>query len=169
MDDAVIAKGPKRVGRPPKAEADRKDGNITFRTRAGLRERLAASASMSGRSMSEEVEKRLEKSYDLEDIAHFIDSSLTKSLSKNLKTLRNSMLSQCAQNCKCGNNSDHVVGKLTDVVIEAIAEAEAQHGYIGEIMNRKDIFDLNQIIIEHLKPKMPYILELYQQARGTSG
>ena len=54
---------PKRKpGRPPLPDSERKGGaNLTFRARAGLRERLAAEAAKSGRSMSEEIEFRLNR------------------------------------------------------------------------------------------------------------
>lgn len=52
----------KRRGRPPLDPAERKDGNLTFRTRGDLRQRLAEEAKKNGRTISEEVEWRLERS-----------------------------------------------------------------------------------------------------------
>jgi hypothetical protein len=56
----------KRVGRPPIDAEQRKSFNMTFRARAGLRERLAEAAEQSGRSTSEEIELRLEQSFELQ-------------------------------------------------------------------------------------------------------
>jgi predicted HicB family RNase H-like nuclease len=58
----------KRIGRPPKAEEDRKAVNFTFRSRGQMRERLQAAAIAAGRSISEEIELRLERSFWQEEI-----------------------------------------------------------------------------------------------------
>ncbi|MCC2654530.1 MAG: hypothetical protein K0Q60_4696 [Microvirga sp.] len=56
---------PKRRGRPPLPDHERKGGaNLTFRARSGLRERLVEEAEKSGRSISEEIEFRLNDSFD---------------------------------------------------------------------------------------------------------
>lgn len=59
---------PKRRGRPPLPDSERKGGsNLTFRARAGLRERLLQEATAAGRSISEEIERRLERTFELQD------------------------------------------------------------------------------------------------------
>lgn len=58
---------PRKRGRPPVPAADRKDGNLTFRTRAGLREKLAEAAEAADRSISEEIERRLERSFEADE------------------------------------------------------------------------------------------------------
>jgi predicted HicB family RNase H-like nuclease len=58
----------KRIGRPPKAEEDRKAVNFTFRSRGQVRERLQAAADGARRSVSEEIEIRLERSFWQEEI-----------------------------------------------------------------------------------------------------
>jgi Arc-like DNA binding domain len=58
----------KRIGRPPKSEEDRKGVNFTFRNRGQMRERLQEAAAASKRSISEEIEHRLEDSFRNEDI-----------------------------------------------------------------------------------------------------
>jgi predicted HicB family RNase H-like nuclease len=58
----------KRIGRPPKAKEDRKAVNFTFRSRGQMRERLQAAAIAAGRSISEEIEFRLERSFWQEEI-----------------------------------------------------------------------------------------------------
>ena len=53
----------KRMGRPPKLAEDRKATHFTFRTRGVMRERLQAAATGSGRSISEEIEYRLDRQF----------------------------------------------------------------------------------------------------------
>jgi hypothetical protein len=64
--DRMVAK--KRIGRPPKANEDRKAVNFTFRSRGQMRERLQTAAIASSRSISEEIEFRLERSFQEEEI-----------------------------------------------------------------------------------------------------
>lgn len=59
---------PKKRGRPPKPADERKGHNLTFRTRANLRERLEEAAEKSGRSVTEEVELRVERSFETDRI-----------------------------------------------------------------------------------------------------
>ena len=65
----------KRRGRPPKDPSDRKDGNLTFRTRGSLRAQLAEAAKRSGRSISEEVEQRLERSFYEPELIEAVQSA----------------------------------------------------------------------------------------------
>jgi hypothetical protein len=58
---AVMAK--RKRGRPALPEAERKRAGLTFRARDALRQRLADAAKQSGRSISEEIEFRLERSF----------------------------------------------------------------------------------------------------------
>jgi Arc-like DNA binding domain len=58
----------KRLGRPPKSEKDRKAVNFTFRSRGQMRERLQGAAASSGRSVSEEIEYRLDQSFTREPL-----------------------------------------------------------------------------------------------------
>jgi hypothetical protein len=51
-------------GRPPRHEGERLSKNRTFRVRGGLDEKLQAAAAVSGRSVSEEIEFRLDQSFD---------------------------------------------------------------------------------------------------------
>ena len=50
-------------GRPRLSDVERKSRNLTFRVRDGLREKLAEAAQRSGRSVSEEIEYRLQLSF----------------------------------------------------------------------------------------------------------
>src|SRR5262249_31470038 len=58
----------KRIGRPPKAKEDRKAVNFTFRSRGQMSEPPQAGAIAAGRSISEEIEFRLERSFWQEEI-----------------------------------------------------------------------------------------------------
>jgi Arc-like DNA binding domain len=56
----------KRIGRPPKPPNNRKSVNFTFRSREEMREQLRVAADRSGRSISEEIEYRLNQSFQKE-------------------------------------------------------------------------------------------------------
>jgi hypothetical protein len=66
----------KKVGRPPKYPGEGKRITHTMRVRAATREKLMAAAAESGRSMSEEIEYRVEKSFWEEDLLAQIKSVL---------------------------------------------------------------------------------------------
>jgi hypothetical protein len=59
-----------RRGRPPKPEHERRRANLTFRIRDDVRYRLAVYAVQAGRSISEEIERRLEQSLNEELILY---------------------------------------------------------------------------------------------------
>ncbi len=59
----MTTKTSKRRGRPALDPSDRKSRNLTFRSRGDLRARLDQAASQSERSISEEIEYRLERSF----------------------------------------------------------------------------------------------------------
>ncbi|MHB2208646.1 hypothetical protein [Methylobacterium sp. CM6257] len=58
----------RKRGRPPKPADERKGHNLTFRTRADFRDRLEQAAAQSGRSVTEEVELRVERSFEIDRI-----------------------------------------------------------------------------------------------------
>lgn len=61
---------PKRIGRPPKPPGEKKVGsNLTIRMRGDLRERLNAEAKKSELSVTEEVERRIERSFEVASLA----------------------------------------------------------------------------------------------------
>jgi Arc-like DNA binding domain len=70
----------KRIGRPPKAKEDRKAVNFTFRSRGDMRERLRAAAAASGRSISEEIERRLDWSFREEDTATRVGEAAVRAI-----------------------------------------------------------------------------------------
>src|SRR5215831_7292484 len=59
----TVRKKKRGPGRPPIQPEDRKDRNLTFRSRGGLYERLAEAATLNERSISEEIGARLEASF----------------------------------------------------------------------------------------------------------
>ena len=65
---AESAKTPNKGGRPPKDPSGGKRPTLTFRCRSALQEKLQASAAEADRSMSEEVERRLEQSFEAADL-----------------------------------------------------------------------------------------------------
>src|SRR5262249_50639139 len=62
---AIMAK--RKRGRPPLPKAERKRGVLGFRARDDLRQWLTDDAKLSGRSVSEEIEHRLEQSFEIAD------------------------------------------------------------------------------------------------------
>jgi hypothetical protein len=58
-----MAEFAKRRGRPPVPDSQRRSTNFTFRSRGELHSRLAGAAAQSNRSISEEIEWRLERSF----------------------------------------------------------------------------------------------------------
>src|SRR4051794_18471096 len=59
-----MVRSTKRRGRPPVAASERKSKNFTFRSRGDLHDRLTDAAARSGRSISEEIEIRITRSFD---------------------------------------------------------------------------------------------------------
>jgi hypothetical protein len=59
----------KRMGRPPKDPVERKRHNQTVRVREVVRDRLKDASEKAQRSISEEIEARLERSFEQEDRA----------------------------------------------------------------------------------------------------
>ena len=59
----------RRPGRPRKSAEEAKRAPITITTTARMRERIDASAQESGRSRTQEIERRLEQSFMLDDMA----------------------------------------------------------------------------------------------------
>jgi hypothetical protein len=62
-----MAKKQATRGRRPKREGERLSKNRTFRVRGVLDDQLLTAAAASGRSVSEEIEYRLERSFERED------------------------------------------------------------------------------------------------------
>jgi hypothetical protein len=67
-----MKKARKRVGRPRKSPDERKAVNFTFRSRGQMRDLLQAAADASDRSISEEIEFRLESSFRRDKAADLV-------------------------------------------------------------------------------------------------
>jgi len=63
------SKGQNKGGRPAVPSERKKSQTLTFRTRADLRKNLEIAAEQAGRSVSEEIEYRLQRSFDREAVA----------------------------------------------------------------------------------------------------
>jgi len=63
----VEGQGQRRRGRPPLTAGEAKRASFNTRLRAGLKNRLETAAQAAGRSLSEEIEFRLERSFEAED------------------------------------------------------------------------------------------------------
>ena len=72
-------KSPK-MGRPPRHEGERLSKNRTFRIRGELDDRLQAAASKAGRSVSEEIEYRLEHSFRREDTTGLVKKTVREAV-----------------------------------------------------------------------------------------
>ena len=64
----------KKMGRPTLPKDQRRGASMGFRPTPEIRQRLEAAAQENGRSMSQEIEHRLERSFIMEDV----DSYLTR-------------------------------------------------------------------------------------------
>jgi hypothetical protein len=64
-----MTEGDKPAGRPPRHKGERLSKNRTFRVRGELDEKLHRAATASGRSVSEEIEFRLEMTFAADERA----------------------------------------------------------------------------------------------------
>jgi hypothetical protein len=76
---AMTRKKP-RMGRPPRHAGERLSKNRTFRVRGELDDRLQTSANKSGRSVSEEIEYRLERSYQIDDLNQDMKAAIKEAI-----------------------------------------------------------------------------------------
>jgi predicted DNA-binding protein len=65
-------------GRPPHYAGERLVKNRTFRIRDSLDQRLQEAAKQSGRTVSEEIQYRLEQSFDLADFRRIAEDAVVK-------------------------------------------------------------------------------------------
>lgn len=72
---------PKPIGRP-RHSPELKRHPVSFRTRATMRDRMIAASVASGRSLSQEIEHRLERSFRDDDVAEAIWSRLAGKLER---------------------------------------------------------------------------------------
>ena len=65
----------KRGGRPPIEKEKRRNKTLTFRVRGNMHERIAEAARKSGRSVTEEIEHRLERSLLLTELTEVLEAA----------------------------------------------------------------------------------------------
>ncbi|MCJ2082772.1 hypothetical protein [Methylobacterium sp. J-090] len=99
----------KRRGRPSIPEEERKSGNLTFRTRGSLRAQLETAAQESGRSVSEEIEHRMQLSFDRKAVALQIYGDSNTALMKALY----SILGATTSDLKHSNSAVHLAAITT--------------------------------------------------------
>jgi hypothetical protein len=76
----------RKRGRPPLPEAERKRGIVTFRATDALRQQIADAAKLAGRSISEEIEFRLGRSFLQEPMPQDALKSLAEKTAKDAVT-----------------------------------------------------------------------------------
>src|SRR5215472_9218640 len=79
-EEAMARKKQSKIGRPPKRKGERLSKNRTFRVRGTLDEQLEAAAQEAGRSVSEEIEHRLEQSFRREERDELILEAINRTL-----------------------------------------------------------------------------------------
>ena len=65
-------------GRPFKNPQEGKRPSVTFRCRAGLQAKLQTEAQQADRSVSEEIERRLEQSFEFMDLIRSVSSDIAR-------------------------------------------------------------------------------------------
>lgn len=80
-----LAKNP--GGRPPKYPNEGKRPTLTFRCRPSLQEKLQAAASEADRSVSEEVERRLDKSFEDADLIAAVGAAVRQETNAGIERL----------------------------------------------------------------------------------
>jgi hypothetical protein len=105
-----------KLGRPPKHEGERLSKNRTFRVRGTLDEQLEAAAQKAGRSVSEEIERRLDDSFKrIEELYGGPHLSATfRILADNLALVKAKFGERWAE-------SDFALGQLARAFAEVIA------------------------------------------------
>lgn len=68
---------PRRRGRPLKADSDRLKNNLTFRSTDAMYAQLRAAAAVNGRSINDEIGRRLAASFDAAEVPAFDPKHLT--------------------------------------------------------------------------------------------
>src|SRR5215216_475715 len=99
---------PRKGGRPALSSERKKSQTLTFRTRTDLRKTLEAAAEQAGRSISEEVEYRLQRSFDREALVFEIYGDIHAKLFRSLQKLL--IIACSAKQVKDGQDlSDHFI------------------------------------------------------------
>jgi hypothetical protein len=125
---------PKRRGRPPKAEGLRRSGNFTFRLRDNLRAQLVVDAKAHERSISEEIERRVEASYEHEALEAMLRRVVREETHERFRSLVSAIIYAVEkQTGKALGGSEHMILDILDSDAETEARdalavmADAQH------------------------------------------
>jgi chromosome segregation ATPase len=86
----------RQPGRPALPEEEKRSRNLTFRSRGDLRDRLSDTASENGRSISEEIESRLEESFRRDEKIADVTAS-RDAVAAELADLRKQFLATCTE------------------------------------------------------------------------
>src|SRR4028118_2214226 len=110
------------MGRPPRY-APGKRPTLTFRVQEPLHERLRQTAAATGRSISEEIERRVEETFTVSDHINRMMNNVAYNVMEQLKKRR-------------GKPVDH---DLALAVMEGIAKAEhAMRGFNSQLLQNDD-------------------------------
>ena len=139
----TTAEGRKRGGQPKPAE-ERKRNNLTFRARDELRESIRDAAEGSGRSISEEIEYRLELSVARRD-------ELEHRWGKDMLRIAEGMAASLSMIEQVADKSWHQDDKLTDLF--KITASQVIQNYRDRMLNVT--YDLPQgaVSLEELTPE----------------
>jgi Arc-like DNA binding domain len=91
----------RQPGRPSLPEEEKRSRNLTFRSRVDMRDRLSDAASENGRSISEEIESRLEESFRRDEKIADVTAS-RDAIAAELAELRKQFLDARTENAKMG-------------------------------------------------------------------
>ena len=123
----------KRRGRPPKSAEDRKGGNLTFRVRDGMRERLEASAKARGVSISEDVEKRIERTFDFDYLLGDNETALVlRSIASAVQRFEKTSGKAWVRDSETQERVHEAVSKMIDVLLEVRPQIDDRRKHTGQ-------------------------------------
>jgi hypothetical protein len=143
MTDTASKKN--KGGRPAKYPAEGKRPTLTFRVRGSLHEQLREAAQLSGRSISEEIERRVEKSFERDLFERYFGAI---DLVKLLQDLAFIVLAQVSHTRKHWRNDrttrEAVRSSINDYLqnVESRSENQIDAGHLEKIReNLKDFLE----------------------------
>jgi hypothetical protein len=147
----------RKAGRPRKFGENTKRHNLTLRISEGPRSRLIGAAAASGRSISEEAERRVEQSFQLEDefgdLARFVGLAVRATEARNGKAWHTDETSRKQTRAAIDAVLDVIVAKSVDVGRE-IGDVQKLLGENG------NTYPTSLDDVEALKAKLETILAL---------
>jgi predicted DNA-binding protein len=125
---------PKRRGRPPKYAGEGKRQNFSFRIRDKVRDRLIEAVADTGRTLSEEIEHRIEQSFnqvDVENILNFYFGA--KDTIDLLKEIAPYINYHIAVNKKSWRNDKATRDAIRDHILALFSALDDEKGYAERI------------------------------------